>query len=363
MGRKRISHRIETMMRLLAARERGGEGVQSRLPGLSRSNDEDAIARNPLSFDDLALESRLVWMLGSPRTGSTWLLRMLVYPWILTRGSVAGLKAPPRFRRKQLPNVVAINESYVMHHLTPLREPPGRGTELLLNGARGADLDYFFSDPYAASWRPHLRRLILARLVAQAENAATDLGLRDPLVLVKEPNGSHGAELLMSLLPHSRLLFILRDGRDVVDSMLDARREGGWVGDADGLRPEARERRLGFVRRQADLWMERTLAVERAYAAHPPPLRLLTRYEDLRRDPEPELERIFTWLGREPAPGDVHAAVAANSFEALPKFAKGPGTPRRAASPGLWRQNLSAEEQKVMAEVMAEKLVQFGYDA
>lgn len=361
MGPKGIRSRASATWRLVAGRSRPPAGDRSPLPGLERTPREHEIARSELAFDDAALERRLVWMLGSPRTGSTWLLRMLVHPWILARNAPGGLRRPPRPGRRGLPDVVPVDETYLVHHLAPLREPPGTGPDLLLNGARGADGAYVFNARHAAAWRPAVRRLILARLEAQEAEAVDRRRLREPLVVIKEPNGSHGAQLLMSLLPEARLLFVLRDGRDVVDSMLDARREGSWVGDSPGLRAGARSRRLEVVRRQSELWVERVSAVERAYAAHPEPLRLLARYEDLRREPEPELARIRGWLGLDSGDRAVRGAVEANAFEALPAPATGPGKPRRAATPGLWRENTSSGEQDVMHAVMGAKLAELGY--
>ena len=48
-------------------------------------------------------------------------------------------------------------------------------------------------------------------------------------MVIKEVNGSHGADLVMSLFPRSKMIFLVRDGRDVLDSLLDANKEGGWM--------------------------------------------------------------------------------------------------------------------------------------
>ncbi len=291
--------------------------------------------RAELPFDDEALEGRLIWMMGSPRTGTTWLLRMLIHPWILSDKSLTGMRAPLRLGRAELPAVLPIDESYLLHHLTPPK-PPGpepdeqpEPWELLLNSQRVADPPYFFSDAFAAAWQPEVRRLILVRFWSQVQAAEREHGIADPLVLIKEPNGSHGAGPLMSLLPRSRLLFVLRDGRDVVDSMVDAAQT--WAPSIRDLEQSAQ--RLLYIRGQSWLWLNFTTAVQRAYESHPPALRWMVRYEDLRREPERTLAQLLTWLGLDSSDAHVRDAVETNSFEALPRFMKGPGTPRRAASP------------------------------
>jgi hypothetical protein len=262
-----------------------------------------------------------------------------------------------------MPSVVPIDESYLLHHLTPPK-PQGPEPEqqpdpwdLLLNSQRVDKPAYFFSDAFEATWRPEVRRLILVRFWSQAQVAEREHGFANPLVLIKEPNGSHGAEQLMSLLPRSRLLFVVRDGRDVVDSMVDAAQS--WAPNIREL--ELSPQRLHYVRAQSRLWLNHTTAVQRAYDARPPELRWMVRYEDLRRDPEATLAPILDWLGLASSPKRVPDAVKTNAFEALPRFMKGSGTPRRAASPGLWRENTNADEQAAMHEIMGAKLREFGY--
>jgi len=334
----------------------------------ARASDDAEAALQGLPFDAAHFESRLAWILGAPRTGSTWLLRLIIHPWILARGTDKGMRAPLRTRREEMPNVVPVDETYLLQHLAPLRPMPDQlaeqpaTDEFVINGARREDPSYFFSDEYVDSWRPELRRLVLARLHAQADRASAAHTLSDPLVAIKEPNGSHAAELLMSLVPRSRLVFLLRDGRDVIDSLLDARGGDGWVATPNMNLDDPAER-LAYVRRQARLWLNCTNAVQSAYAAHPPQRRMTVRYEDLRRDARATLPALLEWLGLGRSDAQIAEAVAANSFESIPGRLKGPGTPRRAATPGLWRGSLAPAEREAIAEIIGPKLLELGYEA
>jgi hypothetical protein len=281
---------------------------------------------------------------------------------------MSGMRAPLPGRRRKLPNVVPIDETYLLHHLAPLRPIPGELADqpppdaFVINGERRDDPGYFFSDPYEEAWRPELRRLALARLHAQSQRAAREHGLGDPLVLIKEPNGSHAAELLMSLLPRSRMIFLLRDGRDVIDSLLDARAAEGWVG-APNMDLADPVERLEYVRRQSRLWLNSIDAVQSAYAAQPEELRWALRYEDLLARPLEVLRPLTEWLGAARDDAELRESIEANAFEAIPRRLRGRGTPRRAATPGLWRENMSPAEQDAMLEIIGSKLAELGYEA
>jgi hypothetical protein len=316
-------------------------------------------------FDAAALESRLVWIFGSPRSGSTWLLGLLVHPLIPADGAVLGaeLREAPDGGR---PCAVPINEPYIPQHLAPPlftdRPADDELSAVTLNSFRHGSPSYLFSDRYAEVWKPELRRLVLSRLGAQADDLSADFGLREPLMVIKEPNGSGGADEVLSLFPRSRVIFLLRDGRDIVDSMVDARSPGGWLqrpGEAqlNGPTPE----RLKLVGNESRLWVSRTRAVQKAFESHPPDLRRLVRYEELRTEPHRCLRELDNWLGTGRSEAERESAVRWNDFDSYPVEAKGDGMPLRAARPGLWQQNLSPDEQAAMAEIMGETLRGYGY--
>lgn len=285
------------------------------------------------------LERQLVWLLGSPRSGSTWLMYLL--------------KEPPR--------VAALQEPLIGMHLGMFASSGiGMGEEALSAGVRLRDLRdddrYFFSDDHLRSWGPPLRRLILRGL-------APHVPLRARYLVVQEPNGSEGADVLLRVLPGSRVLFLLRDGRDVVDSMLDAYRRGSWLDQAFGVGQDLLGReRLGTIEREAQKWVARTEIVSRAYDLHPPDQRLLVRYEELLSDTAMTMQSIYSWLDLDP-PEDLLERVQASSFDAVPALEKGSGKFHRAATPGLWRQSLSEEEQDCCMKIMGPTLEKMGYDA
>ena len=286
-------------------------------------------------------EDRFAWIFGSSRSGSTWLLRMLA----------------------ELRGVVPIDDPHLGHHLGVWRpiplawaaceDPPELTTLLEL---KSEEPDYFFSEHYRDSWWEPLRELIAARFEAQA------IGMdrhppSAPTYVVKEP-GSHAAPLLAELFPKSKLIFLLRDGRDVVDSWLAAYQEETWA-IQKGAFPVAPEGRLPLIRWLSEVWAFRTRAVQRAFETRGPESRVLIRYEQLRHHPSEGMEAICEMLELDRS--HLPEAIVRHRFEQLPAETRGPKSETRSARSGTWRENLSAGEQAAMHEVMGETLERFGY--
>jgi hypothetical protein len=285
---------------------------------------------------------RLVWIFGSSRSGSTWLLRML----------------------SEFDGVVPIDDPHLGHHLGVWRPIPlawaaseddSPQLRTLLDLKR-EETGYFFAERHRDSWWEPLRALIEARFEAQATEAL-DGFVGTPTYVVKEP-GSHVAPLLSELFPHSKLVFLLRDGRDVVDSWLDAYQEGSWAIDG-GAFPVTPEGRLPLIRWLSSVWAYRTEAVLEAFRGRRPEERVQVRYEDLRECPEEKLAEICAAIGIEPAP--VPRVAARHCFERLPAQSRGPLRETRAANPGGWRENLSPREQAAMHKALGETLERVGY--
>jgi hypothetical protein len=287
---------------------------------------------------------RLAWILGSSRSGSTWLLRML----------------------SELSDVLPIDDPHLGHHLGVWRPIPlawataeERPDLTTLTELKRDKPDYFFSDRYRDRWMPALRDLIATRFDAQAQELAGERQVEEPMVVVKEP-GSHVADLLFELFPESRLVWLLRDGRDVVDSWVDAYSRGSWAVEG-GAYPLASEGRPHLVRWLASVWVYRTEVVQRTFERHPPERRVVVRYEGLRADPARELARVCETLDLAVPPDRLRSIADAHAYERVSAAEKGTGKVVRAASPGAWRSNLSAEEQRALLEIMGDKLAELRY--
>ena len=323
-----------------------------------------------LPFDDQELESKLVWIWGSPRTGSTWLLEMLCHPLAPRRDAPLGFTWPETWDGP-VP-AVAVDEFLISTHLAPHQggvvDLFGMPFPATLNGLAQRRSSYAFSTEFADVWRPEARRLTLVRLHAVAERArAAGLGLAPglPSIVIKEVNGSHAADLVMSLFPRSRMIFMLRDGRDILDSLLDANSAEGWLSRTGIGRGgfESAEDRLDWVRETCRSWAAKINVCVRAYDQHDPELRTRIRYEDLLADTPGVVGGLAGWCGLPNDEARIRRIAEAHEFTKVPDRRRGPGKRRRAASPGKWRESLSPEEQEIAHEVMGQHLREMGYDA
>lgn len=284
----------------------------------------------------------MAWIFGSSRSGSTWLLKMLA----------------------DLEGVVPVDDPHLGHHLGVWRpiplawaaceDPPELSTLL---DVKAEEPGYFFAERYRDAWSEPLRELIAARFEAQA----ADEGVEDPAgaaaFVVKEP-GSHVAPFLAELFPKSKVIFLLRDGRDVVDSWLDAYSEGSWA-IPGGAFPVNEEGRIPLIKWLSAVWVYRSRAVKAAYDSREPEDRIMLRYEELRSDTGAWMTRICDSIGIDTA--RVPEVVENHRFEKLPRTGRRLFT--RQARPGGWRDNLSLPEQEALHEALGEALAEFGYEA
>ena len=295
--------------------------------------------------ESASVESRVIWLFGSPRSGSTWLSRMLA----------------------EQPGIELMNEPTIGYHLSPfLSNEPGYRAEDLdvdtftLRKVAPESPDRFFAAQYADVWLPGLRRLLNDRLLAHLEREGGAEAARRSLLIVKEPNGSQSADVIMRAQPTARLLFLLRDGRDVVDSELASFAIGGWQQRSfEHMRGIAPEERLDFVIGSAHQWLWRTEMVEAALANHRGPAHTL-RYEDLLREPEQRLGELLEWLEVPLVANEVADVVERFSFARLPH--RGATQQARFARPGAWRENLRPDERAAVERILGAKLRDLGYD-
>jgi hypothetical protein len=270
---------------------------------------------------------RMVWIFGSGRSGSTWLRSMM--------GELddAGVWEEPMVGR-------LFGEFYARAPTDNLRSA-----------------DFVMGDPIRTGWVRSIRNFVLDG----ARYSNPRLGSEDFLI-VKEPNGSVGAPLLMEALPESRMILLVRDPRDVVASVLDAATEGGWLYESREGKTNANrktERRPNaFVRERANVYRRGVESAWQAYEAHKGP-KILVRYEDLRADTLNEMRRVYAVLGIAVQDDDLLRAVEKHSWENVPDREKGRGKFYRRGTSGGWKEDLTPRQVEVVEKATASLLERF----
>jgi hypothetical protein len=270
----------------------------------------------------------IIWIFGSGRSGSTWLRSMM----------------------EDLDRHQAWEEPMV-----------GRLFGEFLNQAKQVDLrrsDFIMANATRKGWIRSIRNFVLDC----ARYTFPRVGDSDYLV-VKEPNGSMGAPLLMEALPESRMILLIRDPRDIVSSQLDAARQGGWMyerKESDVWKQKALPDNDPdtFVRNRSRKYLQHAGNAKKAYEAHRGP-KVLVRYEDLRTNTLETMKRIYSTLGIPVDEGELARVVEKHSWENIPEENKGEGKFYRKATPEGWREDLTPEQARIVEKVTAPLLAEF----
>jgi hypothetical protein len=270
----------------------------------------------------------VVWIFCSNRSGSTWLSSMM--------GEIEGHEV--------------WNEPLVGKLFGDLYYAGAAGHQKVKH--------YILGDFHKGSWLDSIQSFVLSEANARFPEVA-----EGGYLIIKEPNGSIGAPLLSEAMPTSRVIFLVRDPRDVAASGLDAARKGSWQYENAADRGWKREALADnqpdvWVRRRAQNYVRHAGKARDAYEAHKGP-KVLIRYEELRDDTLGTMERLYSTLGIEVGGEELVRAVDKHAWENIPEKEKGQGKFYRKATPGGWREDLTPGQVEIVEQVSAPLLKEF----
>ena len=216
---------------------------------------------------------RLVFVLGCPRSGTTWVQRLL--------------SCHPRVRTGQESNLFIDSIGLQLRRWR-------RG--LSLKERSGVGLACYFTE---VEMLELLREFMLKLLKRMLEP------LNDGEIFVeKTPDHALYLAEIIELLPASRIIHVIRDPRDVVASLLAASR--GWASESLWAPRSARE--------GAKLWMKSVNTVRKTIKHTRSKQLLEVRYEDLYDSPVPTLRGIAEFVGLVWTEEEMREVVEANRF-------------------------------------------------
>jgi hypothetical protein len=321
--------RLGRVLRRVAKRSRTLRQIHHRLVGKrQQARFEISELRARLGGARDVNPENMIWIFGSGRSGSTWLRSMM----------------------GEMSNHQVWEEPMVGRLFGDFY---ARAPKVNLRSA-----DFIMGNSIRRGWIRSIRNFVLDG----ARYSNPRLGVGDYLI-IKEPNGSIGAPLLMEALPESRMILLVRDPRDVVASVLDAAREGGWLyesrnGGASRKRRTADRSPRAFVGERARVYRRGVHNAKLAYDAHTGP-KVLIRYEDLVADTLGTMRRIYAALGIGVDADELVRAVERHSWENVPEEEKGKGKFYRRGEPGGWKEDLTPEQVKTVERITAPLLEEF----
>lgn len=279
----------------------------------------------------------LIFVVGCPRSGTTWLQRLLA----------------------SHPSIDTGQESHLFDWYIGPQLRAWRKSVASEERSRRVGLACYFREEEFID-------ILRSYMVALLEPMVCNVG-PDQWFLEKSPSHALFLPEIHALLPQSRFIHILRDARDVVSSMLAASQSWGahWA--------------PGNAYSAARLWVRHVKAVRDATREIPCSHLLEVQYESLSNAPADVLARISGFLGVQWTAADIEKAIQANQPG---KMKTGAGTqiplggkfetesggvvnepPEfvRKARPGTWTDDLTFTQKAVVWGVARRTMREVGY--
>jgi hypothetical protein len=258
-----------------------------------------------MSRADSPLRGRVIFAVGARRSGTNWLQRILAAH----------------------PDVVAVpSETYLFSHgLRPLSERFHQG------GLSSSNVGSVYADRSAVV--DGMRDLCDAVFTGLIRG----LGPRAERIVERTPDHIRHLDLIGEVYPDAHAVHIIRDGRDVVRSLLSH----DW-GPSD-------------ARDAAIEWRSAIESARAAASAAPTYHEVL--YEEMILDPDAHIPKLFDALGLAINERDLDAVLA----EARTGYNADPASP--AIGAGKWRTELAPEIIAVVEGVAGDVLSSLGYEA
>jgi hypothetical protein len=211
--------------------------------------------------------------------------------------------------------------------------------------------NYVLGEPTREAWTGALRDFVLRTAWASHPSVTPERYL-----IVKEPGGAVGAPLLMSALPESRMVLLVRDPRDFAASVLDATRKGGWM--QEGMDEWARrdldsekdvQRYLRALSRQ---YVRQMGNGKEAFDEHRG-RKIMVKYDGLRTRTLGTMQDLCAALELPVTEQRLAQVVDKHSFENIPQRERGEGKFYRKATSGGWKDDLTPEQAKIVEDITA----------
>lgn len=287
---------------------------------LRSDTSKDTLLNSRMPAGCNALNKHFVFVIGAPRSGTTWLVQMLS-----DHPAVASI-----------PQELTLFSRYVAPWLEHYEMEAQKHEE----GAWSLGMPMLYD---REEFRTLLRKLIdgcYERVLARNPEASH--------IMDKHPYYSQHLPAIDHVIPHARFIHIIRDGREVAVSMMSARK------------------RIGFgakdVRMAARNWSECVLRAREQAAKLGPERYMEIRYEDLMSDPITGLTKAFAFSGLNIGQDRVRS-LAEEYHISKKQLSYGDFRLNHLRDrPGaIWKERLSLEERYIFDLIAGHLLQELGY--
>lgn len=265
-----------------------------------------------------------LFIIGSPRSGTTWLQTMIgSHPHIATTVEVTLYSA----------------------YIEPLYAAWKAEKKNIDEGKWVKGMPHLFEEKEFIEILQNFIQETNKRILSKKEGAIR--------VLAKAPENSFFVDTIDLFSPNAKFIHIIRDGRDVVCSMRNAKKKIGF----------------GYyeIDKCANHW--KTSIVAARHASKFSDRYMEVHYEDLLDDGAKNLENIFNFIGFPLVPGKAAEMIDAFSFKNMKAERRGPDPNVKSGSKsfykgkrGGWVEELTRDELALFYKVAGDMLVSLNYE-
>jgi hypothetical protein len=263
---------------------------------------------------------QIVWIVGCGRTGSTWLLELLHF----------------------FPRIKTWNEPCF-----------GDLCGWIQSQAQNSRPEFVFAQNRRREWIGALQHLFWELCISRFGVLAAD-----EVLVVKEVNAPQICSVLIEMFPASKIVLLLRDPFDVLDSYLDMQQEGSWNAQFTSRLSSDEDSVTQTAQYIAGLFR---MAVA-GYESFPEGQRYRLSYEAMLADPRGSLEALLLFIGREFDLAEIEASVTLNAFAT--HWESGRSSFRRFGKAGVWQTspNFDQKTHAIGSTILGALRRDFGYE-
>lgn len=303
------------------------------------------------------LQKNSIWVFSTARSGSTWLSQDILCSAGKARPmdepGIGRMFAPIDWMAERLYDI-SKNAKYFQSGFAY-----ETGTKIRDNKSATPPFErsFIFAKQENQICGPQNWKMYLSALRQMAfRHVVSEWGIQDyKRVVFKMPNEAHAADVIMQAFKQSFMIFLIRDGRDVMKSRFSPFASKKLAATKD---LEMRKHAIAFY---AHFWNFQIDIIQAAYEAHWPERRLIVHYEAIRQHPADLIAMILDRVGMLVSAAELAELIEKTTLENIPADQKGPDKPRQTGLVGGFAGVFSTQEIGLMESIMGPNLERFGY--